>query len=86
MTIYDLQNKPNRYTYIKDRDYKAIPDRFLRNSTKALDYLHKTNALTITYEDNGIMETVDIIDILISDTQNNIKIIYSKGKNFYSPF
>lgn len=85
MTIYDLQKKPHHYTYIEDRDYEAIPDRFLRNSTKALDYLYKTNALTITYEDNGVSETVDIIDVLIADTQNDIKLIYSEGKNFYSP-
>jgi len=64
MTIYDLQKKPHHYTYIKDRDYSLISDRFLRNALKALDYLHKTNALTITYEDDGILETVDIIDTL----------------------
>lgn len=85
MTIYDLQKKPHHYTYIKDRDYSLISDRFLRNALKALDYLHKTNALTITYEDDGILETVDIIDTLTADTKNNIKLIFSKGKNFYSP-
>ena len=85
MTIYDLQKKPHFYTYIENRDYETIPDRFLRNSTKALDYLYKTNALTITYEDDGILETVDIIDVLIADTQNDIKLIYSEGKNYYSP-
>ncbi len=85
MIIYDLQNKPHPYTYFEDRDYEAIPDRFLRNSTKALDYLHKTNALTITYVDHGVTETVDIIDVLIADTQNDIKITYSEGKNFYDP-
>ena len=85
MTIYDLQQKPHHYTYIEDRNYQEIPDRFLHNCFKALDYLHKTDALTITYEDDGILETVDIIDVLIADTQNDIKLIYSKGKNFYSP-
>lgn len=85
MTIFDLQNNPHRYSYIEDRDYNTIPDRFLRNSFKAIDYLHKTNALTITYEDDGVMETVDIIDILTADTENDIKIVYSEGKNFYNP-
>ncbi|WP_299761990.1 hypothetical protein [uncultured Dokdonia sp.] len=85
MVIYDLQDIPHPYIYIEDHDYNTITDRFLRNTTKALDYLHKTNALTITYEDNGALETVDIIDVLIADTQNNIKIVYSEGKNFYSP-
>lgn len=85
MTIYDLQKNPHQYTYFEDRDYEAIPDRFLRNGTKALDYLYKTNALTITYLDNGVTETVDIIDVLVADTQNDIKIMYSEGKNFYNP-
>ena len=85
MVIYDLQDYPHRYIYDEDRDYTAVPDRFLRNCFKALDYLHKTNALTITYEEDGIMETVDIIDVLIADTQNDIKIVYSEGRNFYNP-
>ena len=85
MIIYDLQKKPHQYIYVEDRGYEEILDRFLSNSIKALDYLHKTNALTITYEDDGIMETVDIIDVLITDIQNDIKLIYSEGKNFYNP-
>ena len=85
MTIYDLQDHPYPYTYIEGRDYNSIEDRFLRNSLKAIDHLHKTNALTITYEDDGILETVDIIDVLTADTINNIKIVYSEGKNFYNP-
>lgn len=85
MTIYDLQKKPHVYAYQKNRDYAIYTDRFLRNTLKALDYLHKTNALTITYKDDGEMETVDIIDVLTADTHNDIKIVYSKAKNFYSP-
>lgn len=85
MTIFDLQRKGHKYRYLPKRDYTQIHDRFLRNTYKALDYLHKTNALTITYMDDGVKETVDIIDVLTADTDNNIKIIYSKGKNFYSP-
>lgn len=85
MTIYDLQKQPHLYTYIEDRNYDTIPDRFIRNTFKALDFLHKTNALTITYEDDGVLETVDIIDVLIADTIHDIKLVYSEGKNFYSP-
>ncbi len=85
MTIYDFQKQPHSYLYIEDRIYHSIPDRFLRNTLKALDFLYKTNALTITYLDDDEMETVDIIDVLVADTINNIKIIYSEGKNFYSP-
>ncbi len=85
MTIYDLQKQPHSYLYIEDRNYDNIPDRFLRNTSKAIDFLYKTDALTITYLDDGVLETVDIIDVLTEDTINNIKIIYSEGKNFYSP-
>ena len=85
MTIYDLKRGKHLYSYVEDRTYSSIEDRFLRNTLKALDHLHKTNALTITYKDDGVVETVDIIDVLTADTENDIKIGYSKGKNFYSP-
>lgn len=85
MTVYDLQRKPHAYSYIKDRLYESMPDRFISNTFKALDYLHKTNALTISYEDDEVIETVDIIDVLTADTDNDIKIVYSKAKNFYNP-
>lgn len=85
MIIYDLQNKPHNYLYRDDRDYKSIADRFLRNTYKALDYLHKTNALTITYEDDGEEKTLDVIDVLVADTVNGINIIYSEKKNYYRP-
>lgn len=85
MTIYDLQEQPHLYTYIEDRKYDTILDRFIRNTFKALDFLYKTNVLTITYEDHGVKETVDIIDVLVADTIHNIKLVYSEGKNFYSP-
>ncbi len=85
MTIYDLKKNKHLYSYVEDRTYSSIEDRFLRNTLKALDHLHKTNALTISYKDEDEVETVDIIDVLIADTENDIKIGYSKGKNFYSP-
>ena len=85
MIICDLHRKLHSYGYIENRDYNIIADRFLRNALKALDYLHKTNALTVTYLDNEEKVTVDIIDVLTEDKVNGIKIIYSKGKNFYSP-
>jgi len=85
MTIYDLKRQTHLYSYKENRDYTLIEDRFLRNTLKALDYLHKTNALTITYKDDGEVETVDIIDVLTADTDNDIKIGYSRARNFYSP-
>lgn len=85
MTIYDLKRKPHIYTYSDNRDYATVSDRFIKNTLKALDHLHKTSALTISYKDEGVLETVDILDVLIADTHNDIKIVYSKAKNFYSP-
>ncbi len=85
MTIYDLEGEAYLYSYIERRDYHQITDRFLCNTLKAIDYLYLTDALTITYEDNGVLETIDIIDVLVDDTENDIRIIYSEGRNFYNP-
>lgn len=49
MIIYDLHNTPHVYTYVDGRDYEQLGDRFLSNTFMALDYLYRTNALTITY-------------------------------------
>lgn len=85
MTVYNLQKQPHTYLYEENRDYTLLADRFLRNTYKALDYLYKTNALTITYKDDGVLKTLDVIDILVADTVNDINIIYSEKKNFYRP-
>ncbi|ANH59471.1 hypothetical protein [Dokdonia donghaensis] len=85
MIIYDLNNKPHNYTYVVDRDYQGLSDRFLKNTYKALDFLYKTNALTITYKDDGVVKTLDIIDVLVADVVNGINIVYSQRKNYYRP-
>ena len=77
MIIYDLENIAHEYVYIKDRDYTLIQDRFLKNTLKALDYLHQTDALTIVFLDDGSEKTLDIIDVLTADSTNGINIIYS---------
>jgi hypothetical protein len=75
MKIGSIAGPLTLYTYIVDRDYVKIKDRFLRNTSIAIDFLHKNNALTITFEDDGTMKTIDIIDVLTLDVDNNITII-----------
>ncbi|EDM45420.1 hypothetical protein SCB49_06422 [unidentified eubacterium SCB49] len=83
MKIGSLKKMFVTYTYIKNRDYTAIEDRFTRNTFIAVDFLYKTNALTITFEDEGEMKTIDIIDVLVADTVNNITIVPGK-RNAYN--
>ena len=85
MIIYDLHNTPHVYTYVDGRDYEQLGDRFLSNTFMALDYLYKTNALTITYIDEGEKKTLDIIDVLVADVVNGINIVYSERNNYYRP-
>jgi hypothetical protein len=85
MIIYDLENTAHEYAYIKDRDYTLIQDRFLKNTLKALDHLHKTDALTIVFPDDGGQKSLDIIDVLTADSTNGINILYSEARNYYNP-
>lgn len=75
MHIQSLQGTFEPYYYAEYRDYNTIGDRFLRNTTKALDYLQKTKALTISFEDDGVLERVEIMSVLIADTKHNITIV-----------
>lgn len=84
MRIKTLQNTFVNYKYQEKRDYTTIEDRFLRNTIIALDFLVKTSVLTISFIDNGIPRTIDIIDVLVADTKNNITIMPGQ-KNAYSP-
>ncbi|MDC8005020.1 hypothetical protein POV27_13240 [Aureisphaera galaxeae] len=84
MHIQDLQGNWVHYTYQEDRDYSTIADRFVRNTLIAIDFLYRTDTLTIRYEDEGEVQTVDIIDVLVADTENDIKIIPGQ-KNAYNP-
>lgn len=84
MRIKTLSNEYIEYNYQKNRNYLIIEDRFLRNTTIALDFLVESSALTITFKDDGIKKRLDVIDVLVADTKNNITIISGK-KNAYSP-
>lgn len=84
MRIRTLTNSYVNYHYLEDRDYTQIKDRFLRNTTIALDFLVKTSTLTIRFVDNGVPKVIDIVDVLIADTKNNITIIPG-NRNAYSP-
>lgn len=83
MRIKSLQGSFVEYHYQENRNHSTITDRFIRNTTIALDYLVKNNTLTITYKDEGKLKRVDIIDVLITDIQNNITIVPAY-KNAYN--
>lgn len=72
------------YQYQANRNYSSIQDRFLRNTIEAIDFLYKSNALTIRYQDEDKVKTVDIIDVLVADTTNNITIVPGQ-RNAYNP-
>lgn len=84
MNIQYGQNHTLDYKYIPNRPYHEIQDRFLRNTLMALDHLYKTNALTISFTDDGVCRTVDIIDKLVENTEDNIQIKFDT-RNSYSP-
>lgn len=75
MKIKTLNEKYIDYLFLENRDFNTINDRFVRNTTIALDYLIKNNTLTITFKDDEELKRVDIIDVLIVDTENNISIV-----------
>ena len=75
MKIGSLKKTFTTYSYIAGRDYTKMEDRFTRNTHIALDFLVRTNILTLPFEDDGVEQRVDIIDVLISDTINNITIV-----------
>lgn len=83
MIIYSLTGIPHSYVYEKDRDYKALQDRFLHNTYKALDHLYAINALTISYRDKETPVIKQVIRLLIADTAHVIKIQYSETKNYH---
>lgn len=83
MKIGSLKGTFKTYSYVENRDYTSIHDRFRRNTFIAIDYLYKTNALTITYEDEDRVKRVDIIDVLIADSINNISIV-AGDRNAYN--
>jgi hypothetical protein len=75
MKIGSLNRTFTNYIYQEARDYTQISDRFTRNTFIAIDFLYKSNALTITFEDDGETKTLDIIDVLVADQVNNITIV-----------
>ncbi|AXO80847.1 hypothetical protein DZC78_10775 [Olleya aquimaris] len=84
MRIKTLANQYVEYVYDVSRNHELIQDRFVRNTTIALDFLVKSSALTIAFKEDGVEKKLDIIDILVSDVDNDITIIPS-NKNAYSP-
>ncbi len=72
------------YQYLPNRNYQLINDRFLRNTLIAVDFLYKTNALTIVFKNEGTTKQIDIIDVLVTDTIHDITIIPGTN-NAYNP-
>ncbi|WP_452230649.1 hypothetical protein [Lacinutrix sp. MEBiC02404] len=83
MKIKSLSGEFFNYQYKEDRDYETITDRFVRNTTTALDFLVKNNTLTISFEDDYELKRVDIIDVLIADTVNHISIVPGNKNAYY---
>jgi len=83
MKIQSLQGELINYQYQENRDYNTILDRFVKNTTTAIDYLVKNNTLTISFEDEGELKRVDIIDVLLADTKNNISIVPGNKNAYY---
>lgn len=75
MNIGSLSKTFVSYSYEAERDYTQIKDRFTRNTFIAIDFLYKHNALTISFEEDDAITTLDIIDVLVADTVNNITIV-----------
>ncbi|QXP60726.1 hypothetical protein [Olleya sp. HaHaR_3_96] len=84
MRIKTLSNQYVHYEYVLDRNHDLIEDRFLRNTTIALDFLLKTCALTISFGEGEHSYRVDVITVLVADVDNTITIIPAQ-KNGYSP-
>ena len=83
MTIHFNTNETYDYAYEDKRNYAIFEDRFLRNALIALDYLYKTNALTIRFEEDGEEHVIDIIDELIDSPKEPIHLVFAE-KNSYS--
>jgi len=62
------------YSYEENRDYDKIKSEFERETYKALDYLYSTKALEITIGEGENAKTVNVLDELINDKENTIKI------------
>jgi RHS repeat-associated protein len=79
------------YSYEKDRNYDKIKNNFERNAYKALDYLYSTKALEVTIGEGKDSQTIKVLDILINDKKNTIKIqegktnLHKDGKISFNP-
>ena len=83
MQVQSLHGDFINYTYTEVRTYEDIDDRFLQSTFKALDFLIRTNALTIQFQGEDELKRVDIMDVLVADTVHNISIVHGK-RNAYN--
>ena len=73
------------YTFSAKRKYSLIADRFVRNTTKALDYLNDQKALILNPFPNTSVQPIDILKRLTENPNFELKIVYAEGRNYYKP-
>ncbi|WP_277016297.1 RHS repeat domain-containing protein [Flavobacterium lindanitolerans] len=74
----------NYYSYVENRDYDSIKDDFEKQTYQALDFLYSSKAMEVKIVDGENSVTVNILDKLINDQNNIIKVKKgeSSGYNF----
>jgi hypothetical protein len=77
--IYD-KDSVFQYSYLAERDYSKLNNSFLSNTLKALDFLYKNDVLTVYYSKDF---KVDIIDALVDDADEEIRIIQGPSNKYY---
>ncbi|MEO1053358.1 MAG: DUF6443 domain-containing protein, partial [Bacteroidota bacterium] len=85
----------NIYSYEENRDYSAIEDEFERDTYKSLDLLYSSGAMEITFGEGEEAITINILDVIINDTENEVSIVKipkerirrnRRGSSYTSPF
>ena len=84
MQIIYNKNQTQLYKFEENRNYKAIFDDFLRNTLMALDFLYENDIMTLTYKrENDTKITLDIIDVLVHEAKEPIRIIKGNSNKYY---
>ena len=72
----------NDYSYQENRNYGALKNDFERATYKVLDMLYASKAMNITIGEGEKAKTVNILDELINDNKNKIKIKEGKESSY----
>ena len=71
------------YSYVKDRDYSKLEEGFERDTYLAIDKLYSSGAMNITFGEGESAKTVNVLDALINDKENNINVVETKKSSDY---